>query len=33
MSFMFLWLYACVAAGLVAQNAPSADTLLMRATQ
>ena len=32
MSFLLLWLYAWVA-GLVAQNAPSADTLLMRATQ
>ena len=28
-----MWLYACVLAGLVAQNAPSADALLKRATQ
>ena len=33
MSFLWLWLSAWVAAGMVAQNAPSADTLLLQATQ
>jgi enterochelin esterase-like enzyme len=33
MSFLLLWLYACVGAGPVPQHAPSADTLLMRAAQ
>src|ERR1700674_2038814 len=33
MFFLWLWLSAWVAAGMVAQNAPSADTLLLQATQ
>jgi len=33
MSFLLLWLYAWVGGGMRAQNAPSADRLLVRASQ
>ena len=33
MSFLLLWLYAWVGGGMLAQNAPPADTLLVRASQ
>ena len=33
MSFLLLWLYAWVGGGMLAQNAPSADRLLVRASQ
>ena len=33
MSFLWLWLYAWFGAGMLAQTAPSVDTLLLRASQ
>jgi hypothetical protein len=33
MSLLVLWLYAWVGGGMLVQNAPSADTLLVRASQ